>query len=179
MTNPFRQSGEVFAVTQDYLAWHEQRNSSEKSHRRSLDGQRGHYRIADFQLSGNRNGADEEPAVTDRFGATVRLFSPDHRPPVCLVGIVRADGTPVYGVASDVEGAQPLAEDDQYYRYGIEFHDLQLLPGRYQLQVHAMDPEGLRVCDTREIAFRVEGKSVEFGFVRLPHVWSPGDPGES
>ena len=109
----------------------------------------------------------------------MRLFAPDHRPPVCLIGIVRADGTPVYGVASDVEGAQPVAEDGQHFRYGIEFHDLQLLPGQYQLQVHAMDPEGLRVCDTREMPFRVQGKSVEFGFVRLPHVWVSREPGES
>jgi lipopolysaccharide transport system ATP-binding protein len=166
-----RQYGDVFSVTQEYLAWHEQRNSSEKSHRRGLDGKRGHYRIAGLELRDAEDDSGETPLVANRLTATVRLFSPDQRAPVCLVGIVRADGTPVYGVGSDVDGFKPVAEDGQHYRYSVRFHDLQLLPGHYHLQVHAMDPEGLRVCDTRELAFRVGGKSVEFGFVRLPHEW--------
>jgi lipopolysaccharide transport system ATP-binding protein len=171
-----RQYGDVFAVTQEYLAWHEQRNSSEKTHRRGLDGKRGHYRIAELELRGQGDDPDEAPVVTDSLTASVRLYSPDQRAPVCLVGIVRADGTPVYGVGSDVDKFSPVCEGEHHYRYSVRFHDLQLLPGHYHLQVHAMDPEGLRVCDTRELAFRVSGKSVEFGFVRLPHEWITDEP---
>ena len=32
------------------------------------------------------------------------VFSPDGRAPDVLIGIVRADGTPIYGVATDMDG---------------------------------------------------------------------------
>ena len=58
------------------------------------------------------------------------------------------------------------------------FEGLPLLPGSYSLRGHAMDPEGLRLCDTAEIRFSVRGASRELGMVRLPHRWldGGGDP---
>ena len=55
------------------------------------------------------------------------------------------------------------------YRYMIRFDSMPLLPGTYSLRGHAMDPEGLRLFDTAEIRFSVEGESREMGMVRLPH----------
>ena len=59
------------------------------------------------------------------------VYSPDHRQPVVLIGIVRADGTPVYGVASDMDGAALTRIDAHRYRYSLELPGLQLLPGKY------------------------------------------------
>jgi lipopolysaccharide transport system ATP-binding protein len=159
-------------VTQAYLAWHESRSALEKTHRNRVAGAGGHYRISEFGVVGFPEGAEIELPMGSALGAEMVLYSPDGRPPVGLVGIVRADGTPVYGVGSDHDGAEPERVDDKHYRYRIRFDGLALLPGSYSVRGHAMDPEGIRVCDTRESVFRVSGESNELGFVRLPHRWN-------
>jgi len=54
--------------------------------------------------------------------------------PVILIGIVRADGTPVYGISTDMDGVplQPLG--GSRYGFAIEFPQLALLPGEYRIQ---------------------------------------------
>jgi lipopolysaccharide transport system ATP-binding protein len=101
------------------------------------------------------------------------LRSPDGRVPVALVGVVRADGTPVYGVATDHDGVTLEAGSDGYFQFELHFPDLPLLPGGYVVRGHAMDPEGLRVHDTAEVSFTVSGRSRELGLVRLKHHWVP------
>ena len=88
---------------------------------------------------------------------------------------LRADGTPVYGVASDFDGNTPERVDEQHFRYRIRFERMHLLPGSYSVRGHAMDPGGLRLCDTAEIRFTVSGDSRELGMVRLSHRWLAGD----
>jgi lipopolysaccharide transport system ATP-binding protein len=88
-----------------------------------------------------------------------------------LIGIVRADGTPIYGVASDFDQVEPVQLDQNRFRYRIRFNALALLPGSYSVRGHAMDPEGLRLSDTAEWRLRVVGESRELGLVRLPHDW--------
>ncbi len=171
-----REYGEVDPVTQHYLAWHERRSAEEKMHRENAEGQSGQYRVAAAELSGVPGSGPENPAIDGSMRVSFRLYSPDERPPVCLVGIFRADGTPIYGVSSDAENVAGVAEDGNHFRFQIEFRNLPLLPGQYQLQIHAMDPEALRVCNTRELAFHVEGKSREFGFVHLAHRWLRDEP---
>ena len=87
---------------------------------------------------------------------------------------MRADGTPVYGVASDFDGIAPEIIDKNHFRFRIRFNALQLLPGSYSIRGHAMDPEGMRLCDTTEQRFSVSGQSREMGFVHLPHNWNGG-----
>jgi len=107
----------------------------------------------------------------DDLLAEVVLHSPDGRPPVLHVGIIRIDGTPVFGVTSDSENVQPERVDDQKFRFRIRFKSPGLLPGSYDLRALAMDPEGLRVFDTQERIFQVNGKSIDVGIVHLPHEW--------
>ncbi len=174
-----RELGDVFPVTQSYLAWHEEKNAAERRHRRELQGDSGLYRVSRFRLSGNGREADIAIATGDSLGAELTLHSPDGRAPVALIGIIRADGTPVYGVASDFDRREPERLDEKTYRFRIRFDDLPLLPGVYSLRGHAMDPEGLRLCDTAEIRFSVAGESREMGMIRLPHRWTgPADAGE-
>jgi len=47
-----------------------------------------------------------------------------------------------------------------------------LLPGSYSIRGHAMDPLGIRLCDTAELRFTVSGESREMGILRLPHTWN-------
>ncbi len=46
-------------------------------------------------------------------------YSPDGRAPDVLIGIVRADGTPVYGVATDMDGAAPPRVAHDRYAFAL------------------------------------------------------------
>jgi lipopolysaccharide transport system ATP-binding protein len=102
------------------------------------------------------------------------LRARDGRPPVAMVGWLRADGTPVYGVSSEIDAAVPEALGDGRFRYRIDFTALPLLPGAYRLRSFALDAEGLRLFDQCEREVTVRGESREFGSVRLPHRWGGG-----
>jgi lipopolysaccharide transport system ATP-binding protein len=56
-------------------------------------------------------------------------------------------------------------------KYQIDFHQLPLLPGRYVMRAHAMDPEGMRLFDHVERSFEIAGEAREMGFCRLNHTW--------
>lgn len=166
-----QQLGDVFEVTQSYLAWHEARSAQEKSGRESLRGKGGLYRVDSFELAGASEAGDIQLNCGEDVQADLVLYSPDGRPPVGLVGIVRADGTPVYGVATDFDQVRPVALAADRFRFRIRFSAPALLPGCYRIHGHAMDPEGLRLCDTVERNIRVLGESRELGFIRLSHDW--------
>ncbi len=166
-----QQMGDVFDVTQSYLAWHESRNAEEKRGREEQAGGAGVYRIDRFELGGFAQGEEIQLHNGQDLLVELVLHSPDGRPPVGLIGIVRADGTPVYGVASDFDRVRPEQLDQHRFRYRIRFNALALLPGSYSVRGHAMDPEGLRLSDTTESRLRMVGDSRELGFVRLPHDW--------
>jgi len=159
--------GPASDVTQAYLAYHEEK---EARARRPLGADRaaasGVYAIDSLIV---------EPPDTIAQGSTLtvrgEVFSPDDRTPVVLVGIVRADGTPVYGVATDMENEPPQRIGRQRFAFAITFSDVALLPGRYQVRAHALDPEGVRLFDHVEHAITVTGATRELGFVRLPHRW--------
>jgi len=164
-----RRYGDVFDVTQAYLAWHERQDARDV---KSGQGHAGpdHYGVSELRIDDDHAG---EPALEMGEDLVVHLAlrSPDGRAPVALIGLVRADGTPVYGVASDHDEIEPVADADGRYRLSLRFPSLSLLPGGYIVRGHAMDPEGLRVHDTAEVEFTVTGRSRELGLVRLVHEW--------
>lgn len=164
-----RALGDVFDVTQAYLAWHERRDAD------AVRQSTGHatsqtYGVHALAIDAAGEG---EPRLTlgEELVVRMALRSPDERPPVALLGLVRADGTPVYGVASDHDEVALQAGQDGLYHLVLRFPGLPLLPGGYVVRGHAMDPEGLRVHDTAELTFTVTGRSRELGLVRLPHHW--------
>jgi len=165
--------GDVFRVTQAYLAYHEDKSARSRRAGISQGDNGGRYRIETFKLllDDDSGDAPELPQGAD-LRAEALMVSPDQRPPVVLFGIVRADGTPVYGVSSDQLGIQPIALGDGLFRYRIRFQELPLLPGSYSLRAHTMDPEGVRLLDSHEARFVVSGESRELGFVRLKNVWN-------
>ena len=166
-----RMSGDVFRVSQAYLAWHEQKTAVERRLSQSSMGS-GQYRIQSFTLNGQEDETLLKISAGENLFAEVILNQPDEQAPVILYGLVRADGTPVYGIASDQDNIDPLPLENNRCIYRLTFTDLALLPGSYSLRAHAMDPQGIRLCDTRELPFIISGSSREMGFVRLPHHWN-------
>ena len=96
--------------------------------------------------------------------------------PVVLIGIVRADGTPVYGVATDMDRVALRRLSADRYAFVLEVPALALLPGKYFVRAHALDPEGVRLFDNVECALTVTGATRELGLVRLPHRWAVDAP---
>ena len=121
------------------------------------------------------NGSEDEGARLLGQDALLKvrceLHSPDGRTPQFSFGVLRADGTALYGQVAEIDGALAHQLDAQRSAYALELDVSSLLPGSYMLRLHAMDPEGLRVFDTVERAFTVRGASRELGCVRLPHRW--------
>jgi lipopolysaccharide transport system ATP-binding protein len=161
-------AGSAADVTQAYLAYHEEKSQGRRAPvPQPQAAAAGVYAVQSLTL---------EPGDLVGQGAplTVRgeVYSPDARMPVVLIGIVRADGTPVYGVATDMDRvALPRIAPDRY-AFALEFPALSLLPGKYFVRAHALDPEGVRLFDNVECAMTVTGVTRELGLVRLPHRWA-------
>ena len=101
----------------------------------------------------------------------VSLRSGDGRAPGVSIGIVRADGTPIYGLTSAMAGVRPRPLDDGRFEYRVRFDALPLLPGSYTIRAHAMDPECARLFDVVTRSFEMVGEDPSFGFCRLEHRW--------
>jgi lipopolysaccharide transport system ATP-binding protein len=163
--------GPASDVTQAYLAYHEEKRAAiQRPPSGASTAAAGYYRIRSVEMLPAESTAEGEPLVL-----TGDIDSPDDRAPVVLVGIVRADGTPVYGVATDMDGVAPRASGANRYAFDLEFPALPLLPGKYFIRVHVLDPEGVRMFDTVEKPLVVTGSSREFGLVRIAHRWRVAD----
>ena len=161
--------GDVFEVTQAYLAFHERKTADESViDRAAANADR--FRIDSLLINGGDDANLNAPMGSDlRIQGVV--YSPDQRRPVVAIGIVRVDGTPVYGTTSEMDSARLGRMDSFHFGFELVLENLPLLPGAYTLRSHALDPEAVRMQDTLCLDFRVSGKSLETGFCRLPHHW--------
>ncbi len=167
-----RMQGSSFDVTREYLTYHEEKTAAARGKRPPADGSQ--PRITDAWTErddGSRTAIlhHGEPLVLQG-----EAYEPNDRPPVLLVGIVRADGTPVYGSHSNEGGYEPARIAPRRFGFAVRFERMPLLPGKYRLRVHAMDAEGLRLFDTFELELVVTGETRDYGLVALPHAWLPG-----
>ena len=159
--------GAAADVVQAYLAYHEEKSAHARRPVAERDAAAaGVYAVQSLIL---------EPSERIRCGnaLTVRgeVYSPDDRVPVVLLGLVRADGTPVYGVATDMDDKPPLRTRPRHYAFALTFPKLPLLPGKYFARAHALDPEGVRLFDNVERPFVIEGETRELGLTRIEHRW--------
>jgi lipopolysaccharide transport system ATP-binding protein len=163
--------GPAAEVTQAYLAYHEEKSAGAKkpiaAPKASAEG---YYAIQSLTLDPPRH-----LAAGASFAVSGEVYSPDDRVPVVLIGLVRADGTPVYGVATDMDGVAPVRVGARRFVFSLSFPQLPLLPGKYLVRAHALDPEGVRLFDNVEQAFVVEGATRELGLVRIGHGWNGGE----
>jgi lipopolysaccharide transport system ATP-binding protein len=163
--------GPVADVVPAYLAYHEEKSAQKAAQQAAplpdaAARTAGLYTIREIALS-----PDGSIAQGTDLTVSGEAFSPDGRAPVLLIGIVRADGTPVYGVGTDMDGVVPRRIAPDRFAFALTLPGLALLPGKYRITAVAADPEGLRVFDTREVPLLVTGSSRELGLVRLPHRW--------
>jgi len=164
-------SGDVFDVTQKYLAYHEAKLAAPPLRGEGGAGNGLEFHLIDLRLN---DIAQEAPLLVE-IGGTLRVgvavHSRDGRVPVVVIGIARIDGTPVYGVSTEMDGVQPRADGANAFRVDVEFPELCLLPGSYVVKAHPLDPEGVRLFDTIERQLTIRGSSRELGLVRLTHTW--------
>jgi lipopolysaccharide transport system ATP-binding protein len=170
--------GDVHEVTQRYLAWQEGRIAADRGEGRAPNDHGQEFHVATLRL----NGEPGELPVAIDSGAPLHVeavvASRAGREPGLAIGVVRADGTPVYGITSEYDQARPTPAGDGRFRFALRFDGLPLLPGSYWIRAHAQDPEGMRAFDTVERALVVRGRSRELGLVALAHHWEPG-PGQA
>ena len=166
-----RLQGDAFDVTREYLTYHEEKRAAERP------AQRAHGsvpRIESAWLEREDGSAVREIRSGESLVLQGVACEPDDRPPVLLFGIVRADGTPVYGSHSNDGDYVPARIAPRRFGFAVRFEPLALLPGKYRLRVHTLDAEGLRLFDTCEAEFVVTGKTRDYGLVGLAHAWLPG-----
>jgi lipopolysaccharide transport system ATP-binding protein len=159
--------GAADEVTQAYHAYHEEKSAAAKQPiQPELARAAGFYAIRRFEIASGEtiaNGAE--------FVLTGEAFSPDGRPPAVLIGISRADGTSVYGVSTEMDGVTTERLGPDRFGFSLTLPALSLLPAKYTVRAHALDPEGMRLFDTIELPFFVTGSAREYGTVRLEHRW--------
>ena len=164
-------SGDVFAVAQAYQAYQESKSAPAAPARANILAQNVEFHLLDLVLNDAAAEASIVLAQGETLRASVRVHSRDGRVPVVLFGVARADGTPVYGVSSEMDGVRPRRESEQVYSIEIAFAELALLPGAYLFKAHPLDPEGVRLFDTLERSVTISGQSREMGTVHLRHAW--------
>jgi lipopolysaccharide transport system ATP-binding protein len=170
--------GEAAEVTRAYLAWHEEKTRGFKEAGQASEAEPATpapgdiYKVKAMYLNGLAAGEPMTLKMGDSLTVTGRVYSPDGRVPNVAVGVVRADGTPIYGVVSEMDGYVLSRIDGNLFAYSIVFENLPLLPGRYVARSHALDPEGMRLFDQVEMPFDMSGSSRELGYCRLEHTWN-------
>jgi lipopolysaccharide transport system ATP-binding protein len=171
-----RAYGDVFEVSQDYLAFHERKSARENGAQMERDYRGNEFKLVRVSVNDSEDEGARQLPRSALMQVRCELHSPDGRAPQFSFGVLRADGTALYGQVAEIDGvvAQPLAE--QRFGFSFELDASALLPGSYVMRLHAMDPEGLRVFDTVERAFTVRGATREIGSVRLPHRWLQTSP---
>jgi len=167
-----RQYGDAFAVARDYQAWHHEKDAQKTPEAPPLP-----QGPVPCVLRTWLEDDAGQPAAEFAHGGTLVLngvvYEPEDRPPTILVGIVRSDGTPVYGTHSNDGDFQPNRVAPREFGFRWRLPRLDLLPGKYTLRAHALDPEGLRMFHTLTAEFMVSGRSRDYGVCRLEHEWLP------
>ena len=159
-----RMIGASHEVAIAYQAFHEAKQADAKTDAAAVDSAAlGQYAVTDLSI---------ERCDADGLSLHGSLKSRDGRRPHVALGVVRIDGTPVFGTTSEIDGAVLNETAAGNFEFALTFSDWRLLPGAYRLRAHALDPEGMRVYDTVERDFTVVGDSRELGLVRLPHRWN-------
>ncbi|MEO8671486.1 MAG: polysaccharide ABC transporter ATP-binding protein [Tahibacter sp.] len=165
-------SGDVFDVTQAYLAYHERKAISDTTpDRDAVAASRMEFYVREVRINGEVSEVLQSIAFASELRVETTIASRDGRIPVIHIGIVRGDGSPVYGISSDMDHVQPSMCDNGDFRIELRLPELALLPAAYTIRVHPLDPEGLRLFDTVERSISVQGRTREVGLVRLAHVW--------
>lgn len=131
------------------------------------------YRVTRLMLNGQEDGEILLDS-TRTLDARLMLHSPDDRPPVVAVGIRDEQDAAVFGTTSEMDGVAPRRIAANRFEFRVSLPRLPLRPGRYIFTSHAMDPEALRLFDTMEMTFTIEGNPDGAGYlIDEPHSAAP------
>ncbi|MBP6597817.1 MAG: ATP-binding cassette domain-containing protein, partial [Arenimonas sp.] len=168
-----RAQGDVFEVSQQYSAWQEARQAPAEAAAPAATGDG----VVQARVNGDAGVGELTLAFGQDLHIEAELHGRDQRPATLMVGLLREDGTPVYGVSSEMDAVagQALPGRPHDVAFRLDFPALALLPGRYRLRLCALDAEGLTLFDVRERSLVVRGSHREFGMVQLRHVWQGRD----
>ena len=170
-----RMEGESFAVTQAYLAYHEAKNRKDEPAALIVSALNAPFpMLAALWLEDNTGTCREIFDMTEDVWLCGTFKTPDDRPTVLMAGIVRMDGTPVFGTFSNDAGFSANRLAPHIFGFRVIFRRNALLPGMYHLRAHTLDDHGLRMFDTREVTLSIRGQTRDHGFVRLEHEWAHG-----
>jgi lipopolysaccharide transport system ATP-binding protein len=165
-------------VTREYLAHFEEKNYKAE-HNKTLkvtpeknDNEK--YAIKKLWLEDQNNNHASSVTTGKDMYVCGTVYSPDQRIPVVVIGVLRADGTPIYGISTEVDRFQPNELGPNSFGFTLHFKRLPLLPGKYLIRAHAMDPEGMRIFDPMECHLNVLGQTREIGLCYIEHAWLPG-----
>jgi lipopolysaccharide transport system ATP-binding protein len=163
--------GEVFDVTREYLTYHEEKRRNElAAPQPSVHGPR----VESANIVNAVGAETSHFEMGEDLVLRAVIHEPDDREPVLMVGIVRADGTPVYGTHSNDGGFRPRRIEPCRYTFALRLPHLSLLPGKYTFGAHALDTEGLRLFHSVKTDVVVSGKTRDYGVVRVTHDWIEG-----
>lgn len=158
-----RMLGSSHDVAIAYQAFHEEKQAKAKADALAIDETMlGQYAVTQLHI---------EASDANGLSAVGEVKARDGRRPHVAIGVVRADGTPVFGSTSEIDRAPLTQLAPGRFGFRVSFFDWRLLPGSYRLKAHAMDPEGMRVYDTVEREFMVPGSRRELGMVDIPRKW--------
>ncbi|MBL8514472.1 MAG: ATP-binding cassette domain-containing protein [Betaproteobacteria bacterium] len=166
--------GEVFAVTQAYLAYHETKARKEAVVATGPDVNAPIPVMLDLWATNDAGGEKPEFAMDEDIVLHGIYRAPEDRPTPLMAAVARADLTPVFGTLSTDAGYVSNRLSRQLFAFTFTIKGGTLLPGRYVLRGHTLDDHGLRLFDTKAIEIGVSGKVRDHGLVRLPHQWGPG-----
>lgn len=171
-----RSAGAAHVVVQEYLDCVEEKDREAKREakmRTDAPLLAGENRVREMRVLNGKIEETQEFHLGEplRVEVTVETGVGEEKPPVVHVGLVRADGVPIYGVSTDMDGVVPWQVGERLYAIRYELPELNLLPGRYFVRVYSMDGAGLRFFDAVEREIVVRGETRELGLCRLPHRW--------
>ncbi|MEO8385431.1 MAG: ABC transporter ATP-binding protein [Betaproteobacteria bacterium] len=170
-----RMQGESFQVTQAYLAYHEAKNRKDVAAHATVSVSSAPFpMLAALWIEDNTGGSRESFDMGEEIHLCGTYQSPEDAPTVLMVGVVRMDGTPVFGTFSNDSGFDANRLAPRLFGFRVIFPRNALLPGMYHFRAHTLDDHGLRMFDTREVSLTINGQTRDHGFVRLDHKWAHG-----
>ena len=170
-----RMQGESFEVTQAYLAYHEAKNRKDASAASPTPVANAPFpMLAALWIEDNTGTSRELFDMSEDIWLCGTYQTPEDQPTVLMAGIIRMDGTPVFGTFSNDAGFHANRLAPGLFGFRVIFRRHALLPGMYHLRAHTLDDHGLRMFDTREVSLTIRGQTRDHGFVRLDHDWTPG-----
>ena len=166
--------GEAFAVTQAYLAYHEEKGRRDVVEGASPNPNSPFPVMLDLWASGANGEVKADFGMEEDIVLNGIYRAPEDRPTPLMAGVARADLTPVFGTLSTDSGFVSNRLSNQLFAFTFSIRGAALLPGRYVLRGHTLDDHGLRMYDTRAIEITVHGQTRDHGLVRLAHQWGAG-----